>query len=316
MKLKGLTKLALSGVALAAVAATLGTSTYAWYVTNATATASGVQGAANAGGAGNVLVAQATTATGSLAVNGHGAFKQNITMDSSNFGLDGTATAATTLAGLNPATPGTAALASGANPSTYANAISNSSQIESAVWVDKDGAAQTSGNYIKFDIWLLSTSKTTVNLSYTISNTTEASAVKPQLAYANDGLPTGKKQGDTFAVNIVDALRMAIVPSGASLPSTASTGLFDVAASASANTATYGSFVSGGAANDYLTAVLGENVVTNGVTGVSSNSIALTVVANEEAKLSFYVWLEGTDDQCFDSCGNQTFTIDFTFAGI
>jgi len=44
MKLRGLTKLALSGVALAAVAATLGTSTYAWYVSNTTATVSGAQG--------------------------------------------------------------------------------------------------------------------------------------------------------------------------------------------------------------------------------------------------------------------------------
>ena len=316
MKLKGLTKLALSGVALAAVAATLGTSTYAWYVTNSTATASGVQGAANAGGAGNVLVAQATSATGSLAVNGHGAFKQNITMDSSNFGLDGSTTAATTTAGLNPATPGTAVLPTTAtDPSDYANAITSSSQIGSAVWVDKDGVEQASGNYIKFDIWLLSTSKTSISMSYTISNTTAATDVKKQLAYANDGLPTGVKQSDTFAVNIVDALRMAVVPTGASLASTVSTGLFDVAGSASATSTTYGSFVSGGSANDYLVAVLGEEVVRDGVTGVSQNSINLTVVANEEAKLSFYVWLEGTDAQCFDSCGNQTFKIDFTFAG-
>ena len=313
MKLKGLTKLALSGVALAAVAATLGTSTYAWYVTNATATASGVQGAANAGGAGNVLVAQASTATTS--VNGHGAFKQNITMDSSNFGLDGSTTAASTTAGLNPATPGTAALATDAAKDTYANAITASTQITSAKWLDKDGAEQGAGNYIKFDIWLLSTSKTTVNMSYTISNTTAAGNVKKQLAYANTGLPTGVSQGDAFAVDIVDALKMAVVPTGASLATTVSTGLFDVAGSASDKSATYGSFVTGGSANDYLEAVLGEKVITAGVTGVSQSVIPLTVVANEEAKLTFYVWLEGTDLQCFDSCGNQTFTIDFTFAG-
>jgi hypothetical protein len=316
MKLKSLRKLALSGVALAAAATTLGTSTFAWYVTNSTATASGVQGAANAGGAGNVLVAQATSATGSLAVNGHGAFKQNITMESSNFGLDGSNTAATTTAGLNPATPGTAALATDADdPSDYANAITSSSQLASAVWVDKDGVEQASGNYIKFDIWLLSTSKTSITLSYSISNTTAGTDVKKQLAYANDGLPTGVSQSNTFAVNIVDALRMAIVPTGATLASAVSTGLFDVAGSASANTATYGSFVTGGSANDYLTAVLGEECVRDGVDGVSQSAIGLTVAANEEAKLTFYVWLEGTDGQCFDSCGNQTFKIDFSFAG-
>jgi hypothetical protein len=42
---KNLTKLALSGVALAAVAATLGTSTYAWYTANETVSATGISGA-------------------------------------------------------------------------------------------------------------------------------------------------------------------------------------------------------------------------------------------------------------------------------
>jgi hypothetical protein len=315
MKLKGLTKLALSGVALAAVAATLGTSTYAWYVTNATATANGVQGTAQAGGTGNVLVAQGSTAN--TAVNDHGAFQQNITMAGSNYGLDGSTTVATTASGLLPATPGTAAIATDAtSPSTYANAITSSSQISSAVWVDKDGHAQASGNYIKFDIWVLSTSKTTINLSYSISNITAQADVKTQLAYASTGLPEDVDQGDAFAVNMVDALRMAIVPTGASLATTVSTGLFDVAASASATSATYGSFTTGGSANDYLTAVLGEDCVTAGVTGVSQSVIPLTVVANQEAKLTFYMWLEGTDAQCFDSCNGQSFKVDFTFAGV
>jgi hypothetical protein len=42
MKLKGLSKIAIAGAALAATAATLGTSTYAWYVSNVEATATGV----------------------------------------------------------------------------------------------------------------------------------------------------------------------------------------------------------------------------------------------------------------------------------
>ncbi len=304
MKAKRLTKLALSGVALAAVAATLGTSTYAWYVTNATATASGVQGTAQAGGTGNVLVAQASTA--STAVNGHGAFQQNITMDTGNF------TSTTTASGLLPTTPATAS-------GTYSTITAATSITSDTVWVDKDGKAQTSGNYITFDIWVLSTSKTTVNLSYTISNTTASTDVKNQLAYANTGLPTGVSQGDTFAVNMVDALRMAVTASAATISGAEDTfEIYDVAASASATSSTYASYKTGGSANEYLTAVLGENCVTTGPSATSATTkvIPLTVTANTEAKLTFHIWLEGTDDQCFDSCNGQTFKIDFSFTGI
>ena len=59
MKLKGLTKLILAGTALAATAATLTTSTYAWYVTNSTVTVSGIDGTtASAKTSDNLLVAQ------------------------------------------------------------------------------------------------------------------------------------------------------------------------------------------------------------------------------------------------------------------
>lgn len=307
MKLKGLTKLALSGVALAAVAATLGTSTYAWYVTNATATATGVTGTAQAGGTGNVLVAQASTATS--AVNDHGEFKQNIVFDNTNF------TSTTTAAGLLPTTPVTAS-------GTYSTTTPVTAITSDTVWVDKEGVTQASGNFVEFDIWLLSTSKTTVNMSYTISNTTTAEGVKNQLAYANTGLPTGVTQGNSFAVNMVDALRMSVTASNATIKngtSDVTNAIYDVAASASSTSATYASFKTGGSANEYLGAVLGATeVITTGPTAVSQTTkvIPLTVTANQEAKLTFYIWLEGTDDQCFDSCNGQSFGIDFSFTGI
>jgi len=308
MKLKSLRKLALSGVALAAAATTLGTSTFAWYVTNATATATGVQGTAQAGGTGNVLVAQASTADSK--VNGHGEFKQNIVFDTTNY------TSTTTSAGLLPTTPVTAS-------GTYSTVTAVTSIDSDTVWVDKEGVTQSAGNYVKFDIWLLSTSKTTVNLSYTISNTTVEGNVKKQLAYANTGLPTDVSQGDSFAVNIVDALRMSVTAEAASIvtgaDTTATNVIYDVAASASEKTATYASYTTGGSANGYLGAVLGATeVITAGPTAVSQSTkvIPLKVTANVEAKLSFYIWLEGTDDQCFDSCNGQTFAIDFSFTGI
>lgn len=55
---KNLTKLALSGVALAAVAATLGTSTYAWYTTNPTVSANNIVGASSDTGSSSIFISK------------------------------------------------------------------------------------------------------------------------------------------------------------------------------------------------------------------------------------------------------------------
>ena len=73
-------KLVLSGLALAATAATLSTSTYAWYVSNTSADVDGGTAATMAGtSSGNLLVAQNVTKTdlGSLTA-GKGAFSNSI----------------------------------------------------------------------------------------------------------------------------------------------------------------------------------------------------------------------------------------------
>lgn len=315
MKLKGLTKLALSGVALAAVAATLGTSTYAWYVTNSKATVEGVQGTAKAGGLGNVLVAQASTASGK--VNGHGAFAQDITLNTGNI------TQTSTTAGLLPTLPVT-----GINETT-ATTVTAASKITSATpWVDVDGKQMNSGSYVQFDVWVLSTDAETVNLSYTIENTTQKTLLVNQLAYAADGLPTGVNQGDTFNVNIVDALRMSITQtnydSAYSGTELASSTILDVRGSATSNT--FGSAAgtvestdfatpNSGTANSYYKAVLGAEkpIVEAATTALSQTTTAITVVPNLETKLSFYIWLEGSDAQCFDSCSGQSFAIHLAF---
>jgi len=58
MKIKRFTKLALAGVGLAATAATLTTSTYAWYVTNSEVTATGVSGQVASAGAGSLYISK------------------------------------------------------------------------------------------------------------------------------------------------------------------------------------------------------------------------------------------------------------------
>jgi hypothetical protein len=62
---KGLTKLILSGAAVAAVAATLGTSTYAWYVANDTVKATGIEGASAATSAASIFISRNSTDWGS-----------------------------------------------------------------------------------------------------------------------------------------------------------------------------------------------------------------------------------------------------------
>lgn len=57
---KGLKKLILSGAALAAVAATGATSTYAWYTTNTNVSANNIQGQASAGGDSSIFISSDT----------------------------------------------------------------------------------------------------------------------------------------------------------------------------------------------------------------------------------------------------------------
>jgi hypothetical protein len=326
MKLKSLRKLALSGVALAAAATTLGTSTFAWYITNSTATASGVEGTVQAGAGGNVLLAQ--NATGSSAVSetgstgSHGAWSQTLSYLNSNF------SSTTTASGLLPATPIASAVASDA-AATTATAVS--AITSTTVWANKTGQAQAgaSTSYITFDLWVQSTQAHELNFTFTISNTTASNAIHPQLAMANDGLPTPStiKQGQEFTVNAVNALRMSIESTDghaylgvASDQKTA--GIYDVAASAQSTSAVATYANDDGNANQYYEAVLNDtNFIHTGPTlsEFDSKNLKLTFTNSGDVyqtitKLTFYIWLEGTDTGCFDSCNGQSFAVDFKFA--
>jgi len=346
MKLKGLTKLALSGVALAAVAATLGTSTYAWYVTNSEAKVAGVIGTTKAGGLGNILVAQKASEG---AVNGHGAFATSITLDSGNItattgakGLAPVLPVASTYTSadlkLNAATTGQSAAAANYSITTAAQ----TGLIDATTkWIDSKGvevampaSTATSGSipYIQFDVWVLNTASDSVYFEFDIQNTTSTANLVNQLAYAGTGLPnntsTAVKQGETFNANIVDALRMAYTQTDyTTTDNTTYTGttatsstILDVASAA--KTVTYAdgisaaTFTTDGNANDYYNAVLGQNDAivrtASGVNG-SGKKQTITVVQNQETKLSFYIWLEGSDAQCFDSVSGQSFNISLTF---
>jgi hypothetical protein len=313
MKLKGLTKLALSGVALAAVAATLGTSTYAWYVTNSSATVDGIQGAAKAGGLGNVLVAE----NSSTATSGHGDFVQELTLSSVNI-----TTTTTGANGLIPAHPIVGYDSTAITTSATAATAAEIGAGTDVTWVDEKGKAIESGKtaFIEFDVWVLSTDATTVKFTYAIDNVTDSANLANQIAYAGTGLPTGVSEGDTFNVNILDALRMNVyqtnVTSGDVADGSLVRNIYDVAAAATTTANTSGNtYTSGGTANTYYTAVLGDSsdIIKTELTGVTTKTTDITVKKNTPTKLNFKIWLEGTDNQCFDSCSGQEFEIVFTF---
>jgi len=195
MKKSRIAKMALMGASMAALAATLGTSTYAWYVTNSTATAGNIAMSTSASGSGNLLLAQAkvTDNTGNGLVPGN--FTQTLNLVGEN--IVGAKNA------LFPYTPGTYATNTLTPDATLTN------------WVDVDGSAVSSPAskcYAEFKIWVMSTSDATVNYSLALANTTTTKST--QVAYSLDGLGTTQPMVDTlyksFGVNAVHALRFAV----------------------------------------------------------------------------------------------------------
>ncbi len=278
-------KLLLSGVALAACAATLSTTTYAWYVTNSEANASAIKGStASAASSGNILVAKNLTGDPTKP----GSFMQNISFDGD------TTNVKVPTNGLNPVSKDTETIA----PATGATGWHS---------VDLSPVAEADA-YMTFDIWVLSTKETTVNVELTTTNTTETAAIKKQTCYNATGAPVA--QDAQFAIDAVEALRMEVTQGETSTVysvKTLSTGYTSPTGFTAATDTTD--------AQAYYKALLGEDPKGGvSVAAPTATLTSITVVANTATKLSFKVWLEGTDKMCFDSCAGQTFTFDFKFS--
>lgn len=294
-------KLLLSGVALAACAATLSTTTYAWYVTNSEANASAIQGStASAAASGNILVAKNKDATGAEP----GSFMQNISFagDTTNIKVPTN--------GLNPVSKDTEAL--------------KPESVTDLGWhgVDLSPVAAADA-YMSFDIWVLSTEETTVNVELTTKNTTLVDATGAaltgdalttkvadlqQTCYNASGAPVA--QGDPFVVDAVEALRMEVTQGATST-------VYSVKTLSNTYTSPTG-FTAATATTDaqaYYKALLGKDPDGGiSVDDPTATLTSITVEKNTATKLSFKVWLEGTDKMCFDSCAGQTFTFDFKFS--
>lgn len=326
MKLRGLTKLALSGVALAAVAATLGTSTYAWYVSNTTATVSGAQGTT----AGAATVGSLYAATNEMKEAGN--WSNNITLAE---GTDYTSNA------LMPATKITSDKTTAYNKGLkYADSnASTFTPSSSTGFVDKAGAELTvaKGAYLEFSYWLVSRGGNNVKVtpSLTISNTTtDFTDATKQKAYSGSNLPgTSLATGSLFKVDAVHALRVEITnsqvvadssASASTAASTQTTYLADRDFEAYSSPSNFTAPGSGDANLYYNSIVNGVNLYGCGqlsdknccvseVEGATTKWGTFWLAPETPTKLTFKVWLEGTDKDCFDSCVGQKFRFDFKF---
>ncbi len=230
MKFKGLTKIALAGAAVAVTAGTLATSTYAWYVTNNTATAKNITIVTQSGDGGNLLLDQSNgsntdTRTGdavtTLQLTSNNVAGANLVpttpvkMTAADAVTDATTFATAKAAGtlytfasdVYTHVTGDTAYDSSA---TYMIASAATTAIDA--WVDAQGAIQTTP-YIEFKIWVNNTTAETVTINaFKVVNTT--TSVTKQTVYSRNGLPSAVGANDTtFAVDAADALRIGVMNS-------------------------------------------------------------------------------------------------------
>lgn len=263
-------KLIMSGVALAACAATLTSTTYAWYVSNANATVSNITGnTAAASATGNLFVAH-STAQGAV----DGEYSPAIDF------ADGGHKTTTQLTPANLDTTGK--------------------------WTDKFAADISSSNpYFEYKFFLWSTKEATVNVDFTVTNTT--ATLPTQTVYSNVG--TGVAAGGDLTVDAIYALRMSVDIDGV-------INYYDVASAAGYTANTPAAALN---AHDYYAQVAGSmpaGCVTTETLDIKTTMDTWTVVPSEtEGQLvTIRVWLEGADIHCFDACAGQSFDFDLAFS--
>lgn len=265
-------KLFLSVAALAVCAATLVSTTFAWYVTNSTASVGDITGStATASTDGNLLVAHASAD-----------------------GIDGDYSPS-----ISFATKG------------LKQVVDLSPVTKKATgFVNRDnGDVANTAAYIEYKFYMLSTSKTTVYVTTTVTN---SSTIAGQKVYSSEG--TGKNNGETLKIDAVRALRMEVVQGGTA--TVKADGIYDLQAISGYTPTTADDWKDGTTnAHTYYDAVNGGDADAgiSETTPAKTTFDSITVVAGEDTLITVRVWLEGTDTACFDSCSGQDFSINFAF---
>jgi len=273
MKKSRITKLALSGAAVAALAATFSTSTYAWYVSNKQASMTNGAGATGAAGSDGSILLSWTGNSGKW-------YKEISFAD---------ADAVKTVNALEP--------------------VSYDSTDGKFYGIAGNGAkGAESSSYITFTLKIKSdaaTAQAPVNVNPVMTlGTTKQEGNVGQVAYVGTNLPNAAgtvenvapSKGSTFTVNAIKALyaqqTVASTTPTYFIPDTTATG---------------------GNAHDYYTAVTGKTpYVTSPVTTTSGlGQISLT--SSDPVSIKYVIFLDGGDADCFNSCAGWNITFSLTY---
>jgi hypothetical protein len=297
---KNLVKLALSGAALAAVAATLGTSTYAWYTTNPTVNANNIKAGTSDTGSSSIFISKdpGTTKTWSSTVT----FGEN---DFSSVKL---------------------------TPLSYATG----GQFKAIVSSTGDlGSAQAGGTAVLSTTLYFKSSKVASDnaqkvyiKSIAIENTTtdqDADTAGLQLPAADNLLydassdeSTGgvADNAATYTVDFRRSLAMAVVNEADTVDTS-----FTLDNAAYRKSQTITESVSTGAAQAYYNAVMDKDLTGGAVTAAaaltkSANPTPIATLPTDGVAYDtvvFYIYLDGASEWCYDACQGQNFKIDLQF---
>lgn len=314
MKKSRIAKLALMGASITALAATLTTSTYAWYVSNQKADVTASTGStASADSDGSI----------SLSTTGeYGTFYKTITLG--NFESAGLYPVSTS----NGTTFVKITGDDGTNPTTSTATIATAGVDDSAT-----------ASVYHYQFWVLNSGASSVNIipSIKVTNTTGA-ALPTQVNY---GTIAGVGAGQQFVMNALNVLTLTSTSTPAANNVTYAA---DYSWSGGTTSGVTGNVLSGvNTANGTTTLGRITTVNQNNHTGVTTQPAGgarayyeaiseldltealekpftpaaaignVTIPSLAPVRLDYYLFIDGADDQCFNACENQTFTVEFSY---
>ena len=297
MKLKS--KLIMSGVALAACAATLTSTTYAWYTSNTEVTASGISSSSATSGSDLLLISK----TGL-----EGSWSNSVTYLSTDVGISGVS--------LSPV----AYVAGGSNtPGTFKS------------WAQTQvGSTASTNDYLTVTTYLKATTEVPVYVNgFTITNSSSSLPAKDILASAG-GL-TASDQQKTYTVDVLRTLQfeqiVETVKAGAIDSKTVNLYDYDTLAGDPSDSLNGLEAGTGYNAHEYYNAVTGNDIDTDSegaaATKIKSSgntiwTLGTTPVAAAAGdltylKVTFKIFINGWDYACFDACQGQNISVSLNF---
>ena len=293
MKKSRIAKLALMGASITALAATLTTSTYAWYVSNKVANVTGGTG-----------VTGSAEADGSVLLSWNGTSKWGKTL---TFGdAESTDLSAVKLMPVHQHR------GEGENKGKYF-------KLGDDGYSEGTEAATLNKDYIEFTVYAKTEAEAGVNVSvsFIVNNTVASGAVAglSQLAYVDSskGAPKGLTVGQEFVKDALDAM---YVRETYSTTDSTTEELCPVAGTLKGTTNIKPD--GGGNAHTYYKNVAGLTDKTLFAEAPESGSYVKSAFSNihlttDALAITYQIFLDGGDDDCFNSCAGQSFAFDIKF---